>query len=142
MKILIINGPNMNMLDKRDKHHYGGFSLKIINQSMKDKYPNIKFRFFQSNHEGEIIDYLQRWSAQFDGVIINPAGLTHTSVVLRDALEICKQIKVEVHLSDISKRESFRSVNLITDVVDKMISGKLDRSYLEAVDFIIEKCKK
>ena len=140
MKILVVNGPNMNMLEKRDKDHYGEFSLSNLNRLIKNTFPNIKFRFFQSNIEGKIIDRIQK-SHNFHGIIINPAGYTHTSVAIRDALELVKVIKVEVHLSPIQNREDFRRTSLMTDVVDTTISGKKEKSYLEAVDFIIEKSK-
>ena len=140
MKILVINGPNMNMLEKRDKESYGDFSLSNLNNLMKSAFPKIKFRFFQSNHEGKIIDRIQKTN-KFQGIIINPAGYTHSSVAIRDALELVKIIKVEVHLSSIQNREDFRRVSLMTDVVDTTISGKKEKSYLEAVDFIIEKSK-
>jgi len=86
MKILIINGPNLNMLGARDKQHYGSISLKKIEQLIKKEFPKIKFHFFQSNIEGEIINIIQSSKKEFDGIVINPGGYAHTSVAIRDAL--------------------------------------------------------
>ena len=141
MKILIINGPNLNIIEKRDKKLYGGVSFRLVLKDIKKRYPIVKFKYFQTNHEGEIIDFLQN-VRKYDAIIINPAAFTHTSIGIRDALEIIDKTKVEVHLSDLSKRENFRQVNLISAVVDKTISGKLVEGYFEAIDFVVEKMTK
>ena len=134
MKIAVINGPNLNMLGQRNSNHYGTLTLDEIEKKLIKSYPMIEFDFFQSNHEGTIIDIIQNLDA--DGLIINPAGYTHTSVSIRDALEIKTFIKVEVHLSDLKTREDFRQINLIKDVVDYSIAGKKELGYLEAVEYI------
>jgi 3-dehydroquinate dehydratase-2 len=102
MKILVINGPNLNMLGKRPKEHYGSKTLDEINQMIKESAPMYEFMFFQSNHEGAIVDRIQ--VLDYDAIIINPAAYTHTSVAIRDALEIVDKPKVEVHLSDVFNR--------------------------------------
>lgn len=135
MKITIINGPNLNMLKKRDKSQYGNYSLKEINKLIKKTFPNHKFIFYQSNHEGKIIDYLQNLKS--DALIINPAAFTHTSIGIRDALEMIKIPKVEVHLSDPYTREDFRKTNYIKEVVNKTYKGLKEQSYIEAIKYII-----
>ena len=138
MKILIINGPNLNMLGKRDKDHYGVLTLDEIEIKIINKYPKIEFDFYQSNHEGDIIDKIQV-ASKYDGLLINAAGYTHTSVSIRDALEILDIPKVSVHLSNYLNREEFRKVDLIKDVVDKVFFGKKIESYFEGIDFLISK---
>lgn len=138
MKILIINGPNLNMLGKRDKSHYGSFTLEEVNQQIKDKYLDVQFEFYQSNHEGSIIDKIQN-SFHYDALIINAGGYTHTSISIRDALEILDILKVSVHLSNYLEREDFRKVDLIKDVVDMVFFGKKEQSYLEGIKFLLDK---
>ncbi len=133
MKILIINGPNLNMLGARDKQHYGSISLKKIEQLIKKEFPKIKFHFFQSNIEGEIINIIQSSKKEFDGIVINPGGYAHTSVAIRDALTDSKIPKIEVHLSHLNKRENFRQ-NLITaGGCNGYISGFKENSYLAGI---------
>ncbi len=137
MTIAIVNGPNLNMLGKRDVNHYGAFTLDKINEMIDDQFHHVDFIFYQSNHEGFLIDFLQ--TAKFDALIINPGALTHTSIALRDALDTIQVLKVEVHLSNIYEREAFRQVNYIKDVVNHSIYGKKEQSYIEAVTYILEK---
>lgn len=137
MKIAVIHGPNLNILGKRDPKHYGTLTLDQINQTIMDHFSHVDFIFFQSNHEGEIIDYIQDLTV--DALVINAAAYTHTSVAIRDALELLDIPKVEVHLSDITNREDFRKVNYIKDVVDQTFYGKKEQSYLEAIDYILAK---
>jgi len=111
MTILVINGPNLNLLESRDPEQYGGNSLENIAELLKSKFPTIRFIFEQFNREDEIVDSIHK-SSNYDGIIINPAAFTHYSVSIRDALEICKLPKVEVHLSNITKREKFRNINI------------------------------
>lgn len=136
MKILYIFGPNLNMLERRDKGIYGLLSFSSLKKDLKDKYKGHKLTFYQSNSEGKLIDKLQK-ASKFDAVIINAGGYTHTSVSIRDAIEILTNIKVEVHLSDIYNREDFRKLNFIKDVVDKSFYGKQIVSYYEATDYVI-----
>ncbi len=133
-KILVINGPNLNMLGKRKKEHYGVKTLDEINQMIKDYDKTIDFDFFQSNYEGAIIDRIQK--LDFDAIIINPGAYTHTSVAIRDALEIATCPKVEVHLSDVFNREDFRKIDYIKDVCDKTITNLKEESYIEAVKYL------
>lgn len=136
MKILIINGPNLNMLGKRSENHYGKLTLDKINSLIQTLYQDINFEFYQSNHEGEIIDKIQT-AFDYDALIINAAGYTHTSIAIRDALEILTIPKVSVHLSNYLEREDFRKVDYIKDVVDKVFYGKKEVNYFEAIDYII-----
>jgi 3-dehydroquinate dehydratase II len=140
MNILVIHGPNLNMLGKRDQKQYGNLTLEGLYDFMTQSFENIDFTFYQSNHEGEIIDIIQdAMNLQYDALIINPGALTHTSIALRDALEILKILKVEVHLSNINQRESFRATNYIKDVVDATFMGKQKDSYIEAILFLQSK---
>ncbi len=136
MKALIINGPNLNMLGKRDKNHYGDLSLEMLNKKIVEHFSKISFDFFQSNHEGEIIDLIQNIK-DYDFLIINPGGLAHYSVSLRDAFEMVKIPKGVCHLSNLSKRESFRQIDLLKDLADEYVSGKKENSYLEVIEKIV-----
>jgi len=133
-KVLIINGPNLNMLGKRPKEHYGAKTLDEINKMIKDYDKNLEFDFYQSNHEGDIVDRIQK--LDYDAIIINPGAYTHTSIAIRDALEIPNCPKVEVHLSDVFNREDFRKVDYITDVCDKTITNLKEWGYIEAVKYL------
>ncbi len=133
-KILVINGPNLNMLGKRKKEHYGVKTLDEINQMIKDYDSSFLYDFFQSNYEGAIIDRIQK--LDYDAIIINPGAYTHTSVAIRDALEIADCPKVEVHLSDVFNREEFRRIDYIKDVCDTTITNLREMSYIEAVKYL------
>src|SRR5690554_680414 len=137
MKIAILNGPNLNMLGKRNPAYYGQMTLDELDNYIDQTFIDVDFIFFQTNHEGQMIDFLQ--SEQFDGLVINAGAYTHTSIALRDALESIDKIKVEVHLSNIYERETFRKVNYIKDVVDASFFGKKAQSYVEAITYILEK---
>jgi 3-dehydroquinate dehydratase-2 len=138
MKILILNGPNLNLLGSRDNNHYGKLSLKKIEKKIQSEFQGIKFEFFQSNHEGELIEKVQNAGKIFNGLIINPGGYAHSSVALRDALAECSLPKVEVHLSHLVTRENFRQ-NLITaSGCNGYISGFKENGYLAAV-YLIKK---
>ena len=138
MRILILNGPNLNLLGKRDSQHYGDLSLDKLEEILLKEFSKHKFTFFQSNIEGELIDYIQNSAEKFDAMIINPGGYAHSSVAIRDALVEVSLIKIEVHLSHLAKRENFRQ-NLITATgCDGYISGFKEYSYLAAV-YLIEK---
>lgn len=138
MKFLIINGPNLNLLDKRPTHVYGSLSLDLIEKIIIKEFSSHKFEFFQSNHEGELIDKIQNAGKLFDGLVINPGGFAHTSVAIKDALEICNIPKIEVHISNLASRENFRHFMLTASSCDGYISGFKEKSYLAAV-FILEK---
>ena len=138
MNILVINGPNLNLLGKRDKNHYGDFSLEMLEDYLNKEFPKHEFKFYQSNVEGEIINQIQTAPGKFDSLIINPGGYAHSSVAIRDALDELKIPKIEVHLSHLAKREDYRQ-NLITATgCDGYISGFREKSYLGAV-YILEK---
>ena len=138
MRILIINGPNLNLLGNRDNQHYGDLSLDELEEILKKEYPKHQFTYFQSNIEGELIDRIQISREEFDALIINPGGYAHSSVSIRDALAEVRLPKIEVHLSHLAKREDFRQ-NLITATgCDGYISGFKEYSYLAAI-FLIEK---
>ena len=133
MKLLVINGPNLNLLGQREKSNYGALTLDDIEKVVKSEYPNDEFTFFQSNHEGEIIDQIQNATENYNGLIINPAGYSHTSVAIRDALEVAKLPKIEVHLSNISARDDFRHRSITAPMTDGYLSGFKEKGYLAAV---------
>ena len=135
-KILIINGPNLNLLGEREQSQYGKITLKEINEKCVEtaKKLNLHIEFKQSNIEGEIVNFIQSARNDFSGLIINAAGFTHTSVSIRDALNIFKNPVIEVHISNIYKREEFRQKSLISKAVDGIICGFGVESYIYAID--------
>lgn len=138
MKILIINGPNLNNLGKRNPSQYGSETLEQINDRIdkQAKELNIDVIFFQSNHEGVLIDFLQKETSSANGIIINPGALSHYGYSLHDALLDTKLPIVEVHLSDISTRkEEWRRKSIITPIATKTIMGKRGEGYIEALRF-------
>jgi 3-dehydroquinate dehydratase-2 len=137
MKILVINGPNLNMLGSRDENQYGSLTLKEIEQliSQEAKKLNINVSFFQSNDEGKIISKIQQ-SKNYDGIIINAGAYTHTSIAIRDALEIFGKPVIEVHLSNIFAREPFRHNSYISGVANGVIAGFKEFSYILALKAI------
>jgi 3-dehydroquinate dehydratase-2 len=137
LNILIINGPNLNLLGKRDKQQYGTLSLKSLEKILIKEYPDHNFTFFQSNIEGELINQIQS-SEKFDALIINPGGYAHSSVAIRDALSEASIPKIEVHFSHLARREDFRQRLITATGCDGYISGFKERSYLAAV-YLIEK---
>ena len=135
-KIIIINGPNLNLLGEREQSQYGKITFKdlesvCLNESKKI---GIKVDFFQSNIEGEIVTKIQNARKEFDGIIINAAGYTHTSVSIRDALDIFKKPIIELHISNIYKREEFRQKSLISDIVNGIICGLGSNGYILAIN--------
>lgn len=139
MRILVLNGPNLNMLGKRDKGHYGSLDLQSLEELIRSEFKDVHFEFRQSNLEGELIDWVQKSEADFDGVILNPGGYAHTSVALRDALAEIKIPKIEVHLSNIFAREDFRQTLITASVCDGCISGFKEYSYISAVSILKSK---
>ena len=124
-KIIILNGPNLNLLGEREKNQYGNFSLKDVEKKCKE-YSNdndIKISLFQSNIEGELVDQIQKSRDNQDGLIINAGGYTHTSVAIHDALKILKIPIIELHISNIYNREEFRHKSLISKVAKGVICG-------------------
>lgn len=139
MKILVIHGPNLNLLDKRDPCIYGGESLDAINRLIKAKAKELdaEIDIFQSNHEGFIVDRIHDvMTSDYTGVIINPAALTHYSIAIRDAIEILNIPVIEVHLSNIQKREEFRNKSVIAPVCKGQILGLGANGYLLAIEAI------
>ncbi len=136
MRILVLNGPNLNLLGERDPSIYGERTLDDINADIAARAQelNVQPVFFQSNHEGDLIDTIHAERKLSGGIIINPGALTHYSYALRDALEAVGLPVVEVHLTDISAREEFRRVSVISPIAWKTIMGKGSRGYLEALD--------
>ena len=135
MIFLVIHGPNLNLLGKREPDIYGTESLADLNAWLRfhRELANDKLTFFQSNHEGEIIDFLHKHLGVVDGAVINPGALTHYSYALRDAIAAVDYPVVEVHLSDIDNREDFRKVSVTREVCIKQISGKGKAGYLEGL---------
>lgn len=147
MRIVIINGPNLNLLGRREVSIYGTKSMEQILVDIQRAYPEVYFEYRQSNHEGELIDWIQevgllKWNQEAaNGIILNAGGYTHTSVALRDAVA-CSQVPiVEVHISDISRRESFRQISLLTDVCAHAIIGQGTDGYQQATEWLIKQNK-
>jgi 3-dehydroquinate dehydratase-2 len=143
MNILVINGPNLNMLGIRDKNIYGDKSYKDLVRLIKDycKKNNVKVKCVQSNYEGKIIDYIQKSLNKVDGIVINAGAYTHYSIAIKDALNSVKIKCVEVHISNIYEREDFRRVSVIKDECIASIVGKGFNGYLEAIDALLEKVR-
>ncbi len=139
-KVLVLNGPNLDMLGQRDTENYGGFTLCELIKEIKTKYKkHLKLYFFQSNSESKIIDILHRAVARFNYVVFNPAAFTHYSIAVRDAAEIIKAKLITVHLSDINLREDFRKTDLFKDLALAQFQGKKQQSYFDALNYILEK---
>ena len=136
MNILVINGPSLNQLGRRDKNQYGSFTLDDLMEKMIKNFPEVSFEFFQSNHEGAIIDTLEKYEA-YDGIIINPGAFTHYSYAIRDCIESIPKIIIEVHISNVYNREDFRKTSVISPVCTGKISGLRDYSYILAVEYIV-----
>ena len=134
-KIIIINGPNINLLGEREQSQYGSITFDKLKDkcSKKSKELDLITEFVQSNIEGELVNIIQNARKNFDGIIINAAGFTHTSVAIRDALDIFKKPIIEVHISNIYKREEFRKKSLISDVATGGIFGLDDDGYILAI---------
>ena len=134
-KIIIINGPNLNLLGEREQSQYGSITFDQLRKDclIKAKELNIDLEFYQSNIEGEIVETIQEAKIKFDGIIINAAGFTHTSVAIRDALDIYKKPIIELHISNIYKREEFRHKSLISDIATGGIFGLGDNGYILAI---------
>ena len=138
MKILVINGPNINMLGIREPHIYGAKTFKDLEEFIKAsaKELEIDVALFQSNHEGEIVDIIQSAYKVFDGIVINPAAYTHTSIAILDALKAVSIPTVEVHISDISERETFRQFSYVSLIAQKTICGHGFEGYKMALEFL------
>ena len=138
MYIEIINGPNLNLLGKREPEKYGHSSFEDYLEVLKSRYPDINFKYFQSNTEGEIINEIQKTGFSSDGIILNAGGYTHTSVAITDAIAAVKSPVIEVHITNISAREDFRHTSLIGRNCSGSIAGFGLDSYRLAVEALIE----
>lgn len=161
MKILIINGPNLNLLGKREPSIYGTRSMEQVLVDIQRAYPEVHFEYRQSNHEGDLIDWVQSYGildalkgyrtdspigrsgelldkGEVAGIVLNAGGYTHTSVALRDAVACSSVPVVEVHISNIAERETFRRVSLLTDVCQHSIIGHGTDGYREAVEWVVK----
>jgi 3-dehydroquinate dehydratase-2 len=141
MNVVVINGPNLNLLGEREPDVYGQLTLGEIERRLRLRAIElgVAVRFYQSNHEGRLIDYLHSVRQWADGVVINPGAFTHYSYALRDAIAAIHKPTIEVHLSDIHSREPFRATSVIVDVCDAQISGLGLNSYLQALDRLAAK---
>ncbi len=139
MKILIINGPNLNLLGKREKETYGEISLEQINDGLKRQFPKVDFHFFQSNTEGELVDELQTAiDSDYVGVIINPGAYSHYSYAIRDAIAAVNRPVIEVHISNVHKREEFRKRSVTAAACAGQIVGFGEMGYALAVGALLQ----
>lgn len=137
MKILIINGPNLNLLGVREKGIYGDSSFESYFQTLKARYPQVEFDYFQSNHEGVLIDEIHRQGFDVDGIVLNAGAYTHTSIAIADAIRAVKSPVVEVHISNVHSRESYRHVSMIAPACKGVIAGFGLDSYRLAVEALL-----
>ena len=137
MKLIIINGPNLNLLGIREKEIYGETSFEEYLSTLKSKFKDVELEFFQSNHEGELIEKIQEVGFSYEGIIINAGGFTHTSVALRDAIASVSSPAIEVHISNILNREDFRKKSFLSDVCKGIISGLGLKGYEFAIDYFL-----
>ena len=140
MKILVLNGPNLNFLGVREPDQYGNSTYKDLEKLIKNHCKNKKIyvKIKQTNYEGKLVDFIQKAKGKFDGIVINPAAYTHTSVAILDAVKAVNLPTVEVHISKVEDREDFRQVSYIRSACKKTITGKGFMGYLEAIDFLLE----
>lgn len=139
MKLLIINGPNLNMLGLREPGIYGKQDYNALCAMIEEACRDIDFEIYQSNHEGAIVDKIQASYKMVDGIVINPAAYTHTSVAILDALKAVGIPTVEVHISDINSREEFRKFSFVSLYAEKTIAGHGLKGYIEAIDYLKNK---
>lgn len=137
MKISIINGPNLNLVGVREPEIYGNMSMDSYLKQLVENYPQVEFELFQSNHEGSIIDEIQRVGFDVDGIVINAGAYTHYSIAIGDALKAVTAPAIEVHISNVQAREAYRHVSMIKDSCRCVIAGYGLDSYRRAVDAII-----
>ena len=144
MKLLVINGPNLNMLGIREKHLYGADTYETLVQLIEDtaKRLDAEVEIFQSNHEGALVDKIQEAYGNIDGIVINPAAYTHTSVAILDALKAVSIPAAEVHITDVSKREEFRRISYAGMACQAHFIGLGLQGYVKAMEYIAENCKK
>lgn len=138
MKIAIINGPNLNLLGKRETTIYGNQSFEVYLDELKKKYPQVQFSYYQSNVEGELINEIQKAGFEMDGIILNPGGYTHTSVAIGDAIAAIKTPVVEVHISNVHAREDFRKLSHVSGKSAGSIFGLGLKGYELAVQYFLQ----
>ncbi len=139
MKIAIINGPNLNLLGKRETDIYGNMSFDKYLAQLQEQYPQVNFHYYQSNVEGELINEIQRVGFEFDGIILNPAGYTHTSVAIGDAIAAIKCPTVEVHISNVHAREDFRKLSHVSGKSVGSIFGLGLKGYELALQYLLSR---
>ena len=139
LKIAVINGPNLNLLGKREPHIYGSETFEDFFIRLKNEFPEADLTYFQSNHEGELIDFIHKIGFTFDGIVINAGAYTHTSIAIADALSAVKTETVEVHISNVYAREDFRKINHIAPRVKGSIIGLGLTGYRLAVQYFCDK---
>lgn len=138
--ILILNGPNLNLLGVREPDVYGSHGFDDYFKLLKDRYSKCNLAYLQTNHEGIIIDTLQTYGLNGWNIVLNAGGYTHTSVAIRDAILAISSCVVDVHISNIYERETFRQQHMFKDVVSKSIVGEGLEGYALAIEYIVEKC--
>ncbi len=138
MKIIIINGPNLNLLGKREPEIYGHQTFQDFFEELITVFPSVDLQYFQSNHEGALLDKLQEVGFDYDAIILNAAAYTHTSIALHDCIKAITTPVVEVHISDIEEREDFRKHSYISPVAQKLIMGHGLKGYAMAIQFILD----
>jgi 3-dehydroquinate dehydratase-2 len=138
MKIAIINGPNLNLLGKREPGIYGAQDFESFYQSLQEKFPSVQFSYFQSNVEGELINELQRIGFTVDGIVMNPGGYTHTSVALGDCIAAISAPVIEVHISNVHAREDFRKISHVSARARGTIAGLGLKGYELAVQYFLQ----
>ena len=153
MRIVILNGPNLNLLGRREPAIYGTRSMEQVLLDIQRAYPELHIAYHQSNHEGDLIDWVQEYGVlaigdwrlaigngqEVDGIVLNAGGYTHTSIALRDAVACSRVPVVEVHVSDIMQREPFRQISLLTDVCAHSVIGQGTDGYRQAVEWILNR---
>ena len=139
MKILVINGPNINMLGIREPEHYGKETYSDLVNKIENhcNEKGIEVKVFQSNHEGDLVDEIQNAYKNIDGIVINPGAYTHTSIAILDAVKAVNIPTVEVHISKVEEREDFRQISYVRLACEKTITGHGTDGYIEAIDFLI-----
>lgn len=139
MKIAIINGPNLNLLGKREPEVYGDQGFETCFTELKKEFPQVEFHYFQSNVEGELVNAIQKFGFDSDGIVLNPAAYTHTSVAIGDAIAAIKAPVVEVHISNVHAREEFRKISHVSAKVKGTITGLGLQGYSLAVQWLVNK---
>lgn len=144
MKILVINGPNINMLGIREPEHYGREDYKTLCETITahGAEKGVTTEIYQSNHEGDLVDKIQEAYGVFDGIVINPGAYTHTSIAILDALRSVSIPAVEVHISKVEEREDFRQISYVREACVKTITGHGLKGYIEGIDFLISEANK